>query len=215
MPGMDGFDVAGQIKTSLEFSQTTVMMLTSSGLRGESARCRSLGISAYLVKPVSQSDLFDTITSALGKALIERSQIEDVSKPVPQSTGVLRILLAEDNAVNQHVAVRLLAKHGHRTTVAGNGYEAITAFQREPFDLILMDIQMPEMGGFEATAAIRKIETSTSTHIPIIALTAHAMKGDEERCLEAGMDGYVSKPIQIDKLLDAIRTVMQAQALKS
>jgi len=212
MPDMDGFTLAERIKENPLFSAATIMMLTSAGQRGDAARCRELGIAAYLTKPVKQADLSDAISIALGKrsevgvqpALVTRHSLREARR-------ILRILLAEDNPVNQTLAIRLLEKRGHTVVVAGNGREALAILAKAAFsgfDLVLMDIQMPEMDGFEATAAIREKEKSSGKHLPIIALTAHAMKGDHERCLAAGMDGYVSKPIRAEELHAAIGKVL-------
>ena len=206
MPEMDGFAVAQEMKATPELYKTTVMMLTSSGVRGEAARCRELGVAAYLTKPISQSNLFDAIVKVLASV---SSTAADTDKLVTQqilheSKRSLRVLLAEDNPVNQMLAVRLLEKRGHTVEVAANGKDALAALDAGRFDAVLMDVQMPEMGGFEATAAIREKEQSTGEHIPIIAMTAHAMKGDRERCIDAGMDGYLSKPIRAKELFDAI-----------
>jgi CheY-like chemotaxis protein len=196
MPDLDGFGVAQLIAAEYPgLSAPTIMMLTSSGQHGDPGRCRELGISAYLTKPVEAQDLHEAICRALGA-----KRPRQVSAPQGCGTGrlspSLRILLAEDNIVNQRVAVGLLTRRGHEVTVAGNGREALTALGREHFDLVLMDIQMPEMGGIEATAEIRRREREGGlAHQRIIAMTAHAMTGDRERCLEAGMDGYLSKPI--------------------
>ena len=218
MPEMDGFDLAEQIKQHPELASAAVMMLSSAGQSGDRARCRDLGLASYLVKPIKQSELLDTILSAL--AVQPENGAEEVSAsepdtPAAQSLQPLHILLAEDNAVNQRVASRILEKRGHSVVIAPDGREAVRAFASQPFDLILMDVQMPEMDGFEATAAIRARENSiTATNgrngIPIIAMTAHAMKGDRERCLAAGMDGYVTKPIQANELLAAIEALTPA-----
>jgi signal transduction histidine kinase/CheY-like chemotaxis protein len=209
MPEMDGFTLAERIKRSPELASAVIMMLTSAGQRGDAARCRELGIAAYLTKPIKESELLKAIRIALGA----RSQKEARSALITRhSLGEgrqrLRILLAEDNAVNQTLAVRLLEKRGHSVTAVPNGKEAMAALERQPFDLVLMDVQMPEMDGFEATAVIRAKEKATSAHIPIIAMTAHAMKGDEERCIAAGMDAYVSKPIQPEDLFEAIESLV-------
>jgi PAS domain S-box-containing protein len=200
MPGMDGFTLADQIRRSPDHASVTIMMLTANTPRLDTARSIELGINAYLAKPVAQSNLLDTIVSVLGSS--PAKQLATVSAD-PLFFGTmpkLHILLAEDNQTNQKVAVGLLTRHGHTVTVAGNGKEVLEALEREAFDLILMDMHMPDMGGMEATINIREKERDTHTHIPIIALTARAMKGDRERCLEAGMDGYVSKPIEADEL---------------
>jgi signal transduction histidine kinase/CheY-like chemotaxis protein len=215
MPEMDGFTLAEQIKGAPELAGTVLMMLSSAGSSGDTARCRALGLSAYLTKPFKQSELLELITATLSR--------EEDRPPAPNNGGVrgetsqnfsnsprigggggLRLLLAEDNPVNQRLAVRVLEKQGHTISVASNGKEALAAWEQETFDLVLMDIQMPEMDGFEATRILRRREQRTGTYVPIVAMTAHAMKGDRERCLKAGMDDYVSKPLQIDKLLAVV-----------
>jgi signal transduction histidine kinase/DNA-binding response OmpR family regulator len=200
MPDADGFTLVEQIRQVPAIAETTILMLTSAGQRGDAARCRALDVAAYLTKPVSSFQLRDAMRLAL-EANSDRAasgQLITRHNLPPKKFG-LRILLAEDNAVNQKVARRILEKQDHSVTVAATGREALLAFEHQIFDLILMDIQMPEMDGFAATAAIRQRERE-GQHIPIIALTAHAMTGDRERCLTAGMDGYVSKPIRMDEL---------------
>lgn len=204
MPNMDGFTLVERIRQRPELSAATIMMLTSAGHRGDALRCKELGVSAYLLKPIRQSELREAIARVLGAReqkgaipLITRFALHDAREP----GASLRVLLAEDNAVNQLLATRLLEKRGHRVAVAGNGREALAAIDRENFDLVFMDVQMPEMDGLEATRAIReKEEKVAGNHLPVIALTAHAMKGDQERCMEAGMDGYLSKPIRSQEL---------------
>jgi len=205
MPGMDGFTLVEQVHQERELSQPTIMMLTSAGQRGDAARCRELDIAAYLIKPVAQSELLDAILRVLGTKSQEAREPELVTRhSLREGRRGLRILLAEDNAVNQKLASRLLEKGGYTVVVTANGREALEALGRQEFDLVLMDVQMPEMDGFAATAAIRAEEDRKGTHIPIIAMTAHAMTGDRERCLAAGMDGYISKPIQAKELFEAI-----------
>src|SRR6202453_4689550 len=202
MPEMDGFALAEIIKRNPDWRTATVMMLSSAGQRGDAIRCREMGVAAYLTKPVRQGELLDGILIALGTrpenkvspALVTRHTLRE-------SRNRLRILLVEDNAVNQLVALRLLEKYGHTVGVAVNGRKALEELEKESYDLILMDVQMPEMNGWEATQAIREKEMSTGRHIPIVAMTAHAMKGDEERCLAAGMDAYLTKPIHTKELL--------------
>ena len=198
MPEMDGFTFAKRIKGDPRFVGSIIMMLTSGGQRGDVQRCRSLGISAYLVKPIQQAELLEAIMTVLGHKpespdqrpeLVTRHSLREGRQP-------LRILLAEDNPVNQTVAVRVLEKMGHEVTVAANGRDAVLISEQQEFSVVLMDVQMPEMGGFEATRAIRQREAGTHKHIPILAMTAHAMKGDREQCLAAGMDGYIIKPIR-------------------
>src|SRR6202023_3335862 len=193
MPEMDGFELIERIRQRPELHAPTIMMLTSAGHRGDAERCRELGIAAYLLKPIRQSELREAIARVLGAreqtgaiALITRYSLQDARDP----ETVLRILVAEDNLVNQRLAVRMLEKRGHRVTVAGNGREALDALAKNTFDLVFMDIQMPEMDGFEATAGIREKEKDTGLHQIVIALTAHAMKSDRERCLNSGMDDY-------------------------
>ena len=208
MPRMDGFGLIERIRQAPGLSAATIMMLTSAGHRGDAARCQVLGISAYLLKPIRQSELRDAIARVLGAAeseseipLITRYSLADTQDPGRS----LRILLAEDNPVNQRLASRMLEKRGHRVIVTSNGREAVDALAKERVDLILMDVQMPEMDGFEATAAIREAEAAGGPRLPIVALTAHAMKGDRERCLAAGMDAYLAKPIrpeELDEVLD-------------
>ncbi|MGC9971737.1 MAG: response regulator [Bryobacteraceae bacterium] len=214
MPEMDGFEVAGRIQQRWPRLGTKIVVLSSIGQRGDADRCRGLDIRAYLSKPVKPSDLLEAIQAVCSRGL-ERSGESERSRqprrPTPESPSLrrlgraLRILVAEDNPVNQTVARRTLEKQGHTVVVADNGRRALEVFESGPFDLILMDVQMPEMDGFEAVAAIREREALTARgRIPIIAMTAHAMTGDRERCLKVGMDGYVSKPVQAKELLDAI-----------
>ena len=166
------------------------------------------GCGSYLTKPVKQSELFNALLNSLSITACDGNQTQIIKRqPALKNKKLHHILLAEDNAVNQRLAVRLLEKEGHSVVVANNGSEAVTAIEREAFDLILMDVQMPGMNGYEATAAIREKEILSGGHIPIIALTANAMKGDRERCLDAGMDGYASKPIKAKELIEAIETL--------
>jgi signal transduction histidine kinase/DNA-binding response OmpR family regulator len=211
MPDMDGFQVAEFLKGDVSVADTPIMMLTSSGARGDKARCLELGIPAYLTKPVKQSSLLDGIMNAVGVPAPQvvssgptREKDGVVSSSAIENKGItfpLRVLVVEDNAVNQKLAMTLLKREGHDVVVAESGAEAISKSSESTFDLILMDIQMPEMDGLEATASIRESEKSTGDHIPIVAMTAHAMQGDRERCLNAGMDDYISKPIRKKELL--------------
>jgi len=205
MPEMDGFDLVERIRRNPIFDGALIMMLTSGGQRGDAKRCRELGLAGYLIKPVKQSELLGAILNALGMQLPGGKPARLITRHfLRENRQGLRVLLAEDNIVNQRLAVRILEKRGHTVVVVGNGLEALSALREQAFDLVLMDIQMPEMDGFEATTAIRTEERLTGAHLPIIAMTAHAMKGDRERCLQGGMDGYVCKPIQAKELLDAI-----------
>jgi CheY-like chemotaxis protein/HPt (histidine-containing phosphotransfer) domain-containing protein len=211
MPGMDGFELAERIQKSPRLARASIMMLSSGARPGDRARCFELGISAYLTKPVKQSDLMDTIMGVLGSRLSKtRKRPGAVAEHPPKAARSRRVLVAEDNAVNQQVAVGMLERAGHQATVAANGREVLAHLERGAFDVVLMDVQMPEMDGLEATAAIRERERATGGHLPIVALTAHAMKGDAERCLEAGMDAYLAKPLQPRELAAAIESVLGA-----
>ena len=209
MPEMDGFEVAERIKQHPELSDTHLVILSSAGQLGDAARCRELGIATYLTKPVKQSELLDAILAIFGTLSPEELEPSRIPhRPLREIRNRLRILLAEDNVINRRLAIRILKKPGHTVVVAGNGKETLAALEREPFDLILMDVQMPKMDGLEATVAIRERERDTDEHIPIIAMTAHAMTGDRERCLEAGMDDYVSKPVEPEELFEVIERVV-------
>ncbi len=213
MPGMDGFALAEQIKQRPELAGATIMMLTATGQRGDAVRCRELGIASYLTKPIKRSELLDAILTVLGRSLRQDEPSALVTRhSLRESRQRRRVLLAEDNPINQRLLVRLLEPRGHTVVVVSNGREALAALEREQFDLILMDVQMPELDGIQATAAIRQKEQHTSTRLPIIALTARAMPEDRERCLEAGMDGYVSKPIRADELLAVVEGLLPATA---
>jgi CheY-like chemotaxis protein len=212
MPNMDGFALAQRITDDQRYAGTKLVMLTSASDPEDIARCRKLGISAYLTKPVKQSELFDVIVSVISQPIAEKPK--SPKRPRARRERGLHLLLAEDNQVNQLVATRILEKLGHRVTVVSNGREAVSAVQSAKFDLVAMDVQMPEMDGLEATAAIRRWERTTGAHIPIIAMTAHAMKGDRERCLEAGMDGYTSKPIRIKELEQTIAELVPTTSVK-
>ncbi|MBX9679349.1 MAG: response regulator [Gemmataceae bacterium] len=201
MPDMDGFKLAERIREDPRLAKCTLVMLSSAGLSENSARCHELGIARYLIKPVKQSDLHEAIAQALG---FRESQSTDTNAFQAIAPRRRRILLAEDGLVNQQVACGLLESRGHSVAVVSNGHEAVKALEREAFDLVLMDVQMPELDGYEATRRIREREKTTGNHIPIIAMTAHAMKGDRERCLQAGMDHYLTKPIQSNALFGLV-----------
>jgi signal transduction histidine kinase/DNA-binding response OmpR family regulator len=199
MPVRDGFWVAEQIAARPELASPTIMMLTSSGQFGDAARCRELGVAAYLTKPIHAATLRDAVCHLLRQPATTRTATA-LAAPSPAIAAApparrLDILLAEDNAVNQTLAVTLLTRRGHTVTVANDGREALAALEHAQFDLVLMDVQMPEMGGFEATVAIRRREQGTGQRVRIVAMTAHVMTGDRERCAAAGMDGYLAKPI--------------------
>jgi PAS domain S-box-containing protein len=210
MPDVDGFTLAEMIKQDPDLGSTVIMMLTSGGRTGDVSRCEDLGVASYLLKPVKQSELFDAVAMALGITAAEDAEELAVSVTRPVIPSALHVLLAEDSLVNQKLAVGLLEKHGHRVEVVGDGRAALAAVESKRYDLVLMDIQMPEMDGLEATRAIRIRERKRGGHIPIVAMTAHAMKGDRERCLDSGMDGYVAKPIRAKELFDTIANVLPA-----
>jgi len=209
MPEMDGEMLGRAIKADPTISDTVMVMMTSIGLRGDAERCKEIGFAAYLTKPIRQSRLYDALIEIMSKATTPER-----SKPVAslvtkhslkeKRKRKLRILLAEDNVVNQKVASRILEKSGYQVDVVSNGQEAVEAVKNSTYDLVFMDVQMPEMDGLKATKVIREIEKESGKHVPIIAMTAHAMKGDKERCLEAGMDDYIPKPIQPQDVIDTI-----------
>jgi len=216
MPGMDGFEVAERVRKNPALSGATIMMLSSATRPGDIARCKEVGVAAYLMKPVRRGELLEAILEVLGNqtARADHLRISKQRSANERRRGI-SILLAEDNPVNQTVALRLLEKHRHRVLVAGNGREALLALEKtafQGFDLVLMDLQMPEMDGLQATAAIREKEKGTGRHVPIVAMTAHAMKGDKERCLAAGMDAYLSKPIRTRELFEVIENLAGATA---
>jgi two-component system sensor histidine kinase/response regulator len=208
MPEADGFTLAQAIKKEAGLASTAVVMLTSGGQPGDAARCRELGVAAYLTKPIRSKDLRSAILLALGHRSTERDRPALVTRhSLRETRHTGRILLVEDNGVNRLVASRLLEKRGHTVVQATNGHEALAILNDVAiagFGCVLMDVQMPEMDGFECTAVIREREQRTHVHLPIIAMTAHAMKGDEARCLAAGMDGYLSKPLQPEEFFDVI-----------
>jgi PAS domain S-box-containing protein len=217
MPGMDGFTLAERIRKDPSSWAPTLMMLSSANRREDAVRCRELGVSAYLTKPVKQSTLLDSIMTALGTSAAREDrdlQVEPFAESGLAPRG-LRLLLAEDNLVNQRLAVSLLEKRGHHVVVVGNGREALDALAARPFDVVLMDVQMPELDGFEATAAIRAREASRGGHTQIVAMTAHALKGDRERCLDAGMDAYVTKPLRPQELYQVVEGLSPAASSAS
>jgi len=207
MPGTDGFSLAEEINRDTEYDGSIIMMLTAGDRQGDSTRCEHLGIAANLLKPIKQSELFDAIATALGAATTELDAPDTLTAEPAGPLRPLEILLAEDSLVNQKLVVGLLEKHGHTVAVVSHGREAIAALESRDFDLVLMDVQMPEMDGFEATTVIRAKEKRDGGHVPIIAMTAHAMKGDRERCLQAGMDEYVAKPIRAKEVFDKIEAI--------
>lgn len=207
MPEMDGFTLAEQIMQRPELAEATLMMLSSADQYRDAVRCRELGLAAYMTKPIKQSELQNTILNALGM-LSHRSESAAPEPVLTPSQRQLQVLVAEDSVVNQTLAIRLLERRGHTAVVASTGTQALAALENQRFDVVLMDVQMPEMDGLEATAYIREQEQTTGAHIPIIAMTAHVMQGDRERCLEAGMDDYVAKPIQAEALFETIERLL-------
>jgi len=220
MPDLDGFTLAQRIKADRSLTATILVMLSSAGQPGDAARCRELGITGYLTKPVTQVELREALLAALNPPPLSHSHPSLVTRhQLRDNRRRLHVLLAEDNPVNQQLALRLLEKQGHTVVVVGDGRAAVAAVVRERFDLVVMDVQMPEMDGFEATAAIRQWEAGAARgeaplsgglrsegrrRVPILALTAHAMKGDADRCLAAGMDGYLPKPMKAEELYAAL-----------
>ena len=205
MPEMDGLETVARIRANAAFAQVPVLLLSSADRAGYSARSSSLGIARSLLKPVKQSDLLEAIGAAIAAApSVETSRRDEAPMDEPVAVESRRVLLAEDGVINQQVAVRLLEERGHSVEVVNNGRAAVERVAEQPFDVVLMDVQMPEMDGIEATAAIRRAEAQTGGHIPIVAMTAHAMKGDRDRFLAAGMDGYVAKPVRPHELYAAV-----------
>jgi signal transduction histidine kinase/DNA-binding response OmpR family regulator len=212
MPEVDGFWIADQIKNDPRFGESKIVMLTSVGLRGDAAKCRAAGIRAYLTKPIKRSDLLDVIQLVIApRDRLQATPPLVTTHSLRASRPALSILLAEDNRVNQTLAIRLLEKRGHAVVLVETGGAAVEAVQQGTFDLVLMDVQLPEMDGLEATMAIRQREKTSGKHLPIIAMTANAMLGDKERCFESGMDGYVAKPISAKDLFGAIEAVFKQQ----
>ncbi len=210
MPDMDGFQLFEAARRDLRVHDTPFLLLGSGGQVGERQRCEEMGISSYLTKPVQPSELFDAILEALPHLTGSPPTQEAAPVAPAEKSQGLKVLVAEDNAVNRTLARRLLEKHGHTVVTAENGHEALELIVRESFDLVLMDVQMPEMGGLEATAEIRKNEAAHGGHLPVIALTAHAMKGDREVCLAAGADDYLTKPIRTDEFFAALERIRRA-----
>jgi signal transduction histidine kinase/DNA-binding response OmpR family regulator/sensor domain CHASE-containing protein len=209
MPGMDGFALAARIKRAPHLAGATILMLSSTDLVGDVGRCQELGIAVYVTKPIMQSELWDAIMTALHTPHREPTSAPGQTTPALSANAPhLHILLAEDNPINQTLATRLLGKLGHTVVIVGDGRAALEALAQHNFDLALMDVQMPVMDGLAATAMIRQHERHTGRHLPIIAMTAHAMKGDAERCLAAGMDGYLAKPIKVEELQAVIQQTL-------
>jgi len=213
MPEMDGFTVAEKIRRSPGLGQVRILMLTSGGSSGDAVRSRELDISGYVTKPVLEAELLSAIRAAVGAEVTDKVAASATSS-VSSSNGKrqVRILLVEDNRVNQVLATRILEKQGHHIRIAGNGLEALAILKNNTFDLVLMDIEMPEMDGLEATRSIRENESTSGKHLPIIAMTAHAMSGDKDKYLKAGMDAYISKPIQARQLLEMVERLCAPEA---
>jgi CheY-like chemotaxis protein len=215
LPDMDGLCVVERIQHNPRLKSITFLILSSSDQRDIEVRCRQRGVPVYLHKPITRSKLLEAMTAVLCQPELQHEESTALSKTHgPQHCGEkrpiprLRVLLAEDNVVNQRLVVRLLEKRGNTMLVASTGREVLAILDHQPVDLVLMDVQMPEMDGLEVTATIREQERQRGGHLPIIALTAHAMKGDQERCLAAGMDAYVSKPINAQTLSEVISEVL-------
>ena len=218
MPEIDGFEVAERIRDEMGLDGMTLMMLSSDDSFQNVQRCNEIGLAAHLVKPIKQSELLDMIMSvlhrkAIGSKTLETSDSSETasSQPVNEiANRSLNVLLAEDNNVNQQLMIRILERANHQVTIANNGREAVDFATSQDFDVVLMDVQMPIMDGVQATEEIRRFEQTTGRRLPIIALTAHAMKGDRDKCLASGMDAYISKPIQVDELMRALAEKVQA-----
>jgi CheY-like chemotaxis protein len=207
MPVLDGFVLAELIKRDSELSSAILILFSSGGLRGDSQKCRQTGISAYLTKPIRQSELIHAIVTVLGKKTPSKP-VELVTRySLQQRAPSLRILLLDDNLMDQKSALRLLEKRGHQVVLADNGSQALELFERDHFTLVLMDLHMPEKDGLEIAAALREMEGKGHPHVPIVAMTSHPAKGDRERCIEAGMNGYIMKPIRPHELWDEIDRV--------
>jgi two-component system sensor histidine kinase/response regulator len=209
MPRRDGFDLIEWLRSRPEYAETKVMILSSGPTSEHRTRARELNVASYLTKPVRQSTLFDAIATAMGPSEALTAMPASVPVDADQTVRPLQVLLAEDNPVNQMTATTMLQKLGHTVVVANNGRQAIEKINEQKFDIVFMDVQMPEMDGTAATGAIRQSEQATGKHIPIVAMTAHAMKGDKEKCLEAGMDDYVSKPIRRKDLAEVIARIAE------
>ena len=212
MPEMDGFELVESLRAHPDLRDVVIIMLTSGMKPEDSERARALGIAAHLLKPVRQSRLMRYVDAALGGRRVDR--IEELASEGPaRKLPPLHALVAEDGLVNQKLVRELLHKHGHRATIVTNGQDAVDMYRSEMPDIVLMDVQMPGMDGIEATAHIRQVEQETGRHVPIVAMTAHAMKGDRERCLAAGMDEYVSKPLRANQLFEVMALALSRGAI--
>ena len=209
MPNMDGAELGVKIKKDPVLRGTMMVMLTSRGMRGDAAEIKEIGFAAYLTKPVKRTQLFDCLVTVFGskprQAPLEEPQIITRHTIAEEKRGRSRILVAEDNIINQKLALRLLEKFGYHADAVANGQEAVKALEIIPYDIVLMDVQMPEMDGLEATKIVRDPQSTVKNHnVPIIAMTAHAMKGDRQICLDEGMDDYLAKPINPRELFNTI-----------
>ncbi len=214
MPEADGFQLARWIREDSRLDPLLIIMLTSGGREGDGERRDQLRIAARLMKPLKQSEVFDAIVTTLGVDVMHAATHETEPAHTNAQVRPLKILLAEDNLANQKLAVGVLTRQGHQVTIASNGREAVKAWAADSFDVILMDVQMPDMDGFEATNAIRELEKRSGGHIPIVAMTAHAMSGDRDRCLESGMDEYLSKPIRARQIADKLASIFDGNTLE-
>lgn len=208
MPGMDGAELGKIIKGDPDLKDTVMIMLSSQGLRGDASKMKKIGYAAYLTKPIRRSQLFDCIVSVMGSAREDKvpEKFQMVTKySISEKKWAKRILLVEDNIVNQKLAKKMIEKFGFKVDAVANGKEAVESLENFKYDIVFMDVQMPEMDGFEATKIIRSNDSNVKNHeIPIIAMTAHAMKGDREKCIRAGMNDYTPKPIKPDELIKVI-----------
>jgi CheY-like chemotaxis protein len=209
MPNIDGFMLIEEIRSSPSLSQIAIMMLTSLDHYSDAERCRQLGIAAFLTKPIRQAELQNAMLYVIEKGSVKRhAPSSSAARDKNAQSSRLHILVVDDNSTNRNVATKMLTNAGYLVTSADNGREALARLKQTQFDLVLMDVQMPYMDGFEATAAIRKAEAATDRHMPVVAMTAHAMKGDRERCLLAGMDAYISKPVRTEELRSVLESVL-------
>jgi two-component system sensor histidine kinase/response regulator len=209
MPEIDGFGLVERIRQEPLLSHARIVILTSSGERADAARCQKLGVAAYLSKPFDRLELREVLLQVLaGDPSSPGTNTVVTRQTLQEQRQSLSFLVAEDNVVNRRLIARLLEKRGHRVVLAHDGQEALEALEKQHFDIVLMDGQMPEMDGFEATKQIREKEKKSGAHLPIIALTALAMQGDQDRCVASGMDGYVSKPIKLEELFSVIEKVV-------
>jgi CheY-like chemotaxis protein len=212
MPEMDGFQLVSAVRDRAEFRDLRLILLSSAASPDDARKCRELEVGAYLTKPVKQSELLDAILAVMGTGAAHEETAGEVREPAgSHAQRPLRVLLAEDSPANQRLAIGLLTRRGHHVTLAETGEQAVALYESEPFDLILMDVEMPHMDGLQATRLIRRWEQSRQRHTPIIAMTAHAMAGDRERCLQAGMDDYIAKPIRLQALYERLRRLVPAE----